>query len=237
MKTLFLAVSAAALLAAATPGIGAPKAFEGKVAYEVNTGRGIIHMTYYAKGDRVRTEVTMGEGQSAVMLLDYGKHEQIMLLPAQKMYMVRPLPTPSAAADTAEAAPEAKPDAALQHTGQYETILGRKCEKIVIKSGDRVTEVWGAEDMGALLNANFAGSMGHGAAAARSSWEAQLQDHGFFPLRVVAQDTAGHDLTRMEVTAIDLSPPPDSLFIPPSDYKRFAMPAMPGMGGANPFKR
>lgn len=235
MKTSFLAAIAAVLLAAVTPGIGAPKAFEGKVTYQVNTGRGIIHMTYYAKGDRVRTEVTMGEGQSAVMLLDYGKHEQTMLIPAQKMYMVRSLPTPSAPAEPEETAPAAKFEANLRHTGEYKTILGRKCEKIVVKSGDRVTEVWGAEDMGVIRNATIAGPMGRGGSAARSAWETQLQDHGFFPLRVIARDASGHEVTRMDVTAIDLSPPPDSLFVPPPDYKKFAMPAMPGMGGASPF--
>jgi hypothetical protein len=222
------------LLAAAAPGFGAPKAFEGKVRFALTADRGTTLMTYFMKGGLTRMEIEAGKGRTAVMLLDLAKHEMTMLIPEQKMFMVHPLPDPAAPAAAGQG-PAVQPD--VQRTGEYETILGHKCEKIVVKSHDATAEIWGAEGMGVFMNPGMGGPMGRGRAAPRSAWETELAGRGFFPLRVVVHDDSGKQTMKMEATEIDPSTPDDSLFVPPADYQKFEMPAMPGMGGMNPFKR
>jgi hypothetical protein len=222
------------LLATAALGLGAPKAFEGKVRFALTADRGTTFMSYFMKGGLTRVEIEAEKGQTAVMLLDFARHEMTMLMPQEKMYMVHPLPTaptPAAGAQGPEALPE------VQRTGQYETILGYKCEKIIVKSHDSVAEIWGAEGMGVFMNPGMGGPMGRGGAAPRSAWESELAGRGFFPLRVVVHNASGKQTLKMEATEIDPSTPADSLFVPPADYRKFEIPAMPGMGGLNPFKR
>jgi hypothetical protein len=138
MKTPRMLGYSIVLLASAALGFGAPKAFEGKIRYAITTDRGPTFMSYVMKGGLIRMEIEAEKGQTAVMLLDVAKHETTMLVPQQKMYMVQPLPDPAKAEPGApgEAVP---PD--VQRTGQYETILGYKCEKIIVKSRDNVAEI------------------------------------------------------------------------------------------------
>ena len=222
------------LLASAALGAGAPKSFEGKVRFAMTTDRATMFMSYVMKGGLIRMETEVEKGQTAVMLLDVAKHEMTVLVPQQKMYMVQPLPDP-AKTEPGAAGAAAQPD--VQLTGEYETILGYKCQKIIVKSGGNVTEIWGAEDMGVFMNPGMGGPMGRGRPAPRNAWEAELASRGFFPLRVVVHAASGAQTLKMEATEIDTSTPADSLFVPPPDYQKFEMPSIPGMGGMNPFKR
>jgi len=222
-----------AALALAAAGRAEPQAFEGTVKFTMTTPRATVPMTYVMKGGLVRTEIE-ANGQLAVMLFDFARHEMTILIPPQKMYMVQPLPDPAAVASQAQAQGN-PPD--VQLTGQYETILGYKCQKIIVKTGENVAEIWGAEGLGMFMNPGLGGPMGRGRGAPRSGWEAEMAKRGFFPLRVVTRDAGGQESFRMEATAIDTTKPADDLFAPPPDYQKFEMPAIPGMGGMNPFKR
>ncbi len=228
-------ILAASLLAvAASVSRGAPSDFQGKLDIQITRDRVPMHLTYYVKGNCARTEMASDNGRTMVMLVDFGKHELTFLMPEQRMYLVRPLPTPSAGSETA--ADEGNPPE-VKRTGEYQTILGHKCEKILVTSQNETTEVWAAEGMGSFMSPGMPGMMGRRATHPRSAWEAELFQRGFFPLRVVTRDANGKETQRMEVTAIDTSPLSDTLFAPPSDYKKFEMPALPGMGGMNPFNR
>jgi len=232
MKPLRFLSCLVAALAFAAAGRAEPQAFEGTVKFTMTTHQTTVPMTYVMKNGLVRAEIEAPNGQTAAMLMDFAKHEMLILMPQQKMYVVQPLPDPAAIASQAQAQGN-PPD--VQLTGQYETILGHKCQKIVMKTGDTVAEMWGAEGMGTFMNPGMGGPMGRG--APRSTWEAELAKRGFFPLRVVTRDAGGEERLRMEATAIDTTEPADALFVPPPDYKKFEMPAMPGMGGVNPFSR
>ena len=231
MKILPLLGCSIVFLAATALGADAPKAFEGKVRFAMTTDHGAMSMSYVMKGGLIRMETEAGKGQTVVMLLDFAKRETTILMAQQKKYMVQPLPDP-AKTDPGTAV---QPD--VQRTGEYETILGYKCEKIIVKSGDTVAEIWGAEGMGVFMNPGMGGPMGRGRPAPRNAWEAELASRGFFPFRVVTHDASGKQTFKMEATEIDPSSPADSLFVPPPDYEKFEMPQMPGLGGLNPFKR
>ncbi len=222
----------AILLAAAALGFGAPKAFEGKITFLMTTDNGTLPFTYYMKGGLVRTEMNSEKGQMGVMLMNPAKREMTILMPQQKMYMVHQMKDQANPAAGSQGSDQT-PGVEFQRTGQYETILGYRCEKVIVKSKEGSAEIWGTEGLGTFMNPNGANPMGR-RGAPRSAWEAELANRGFFPLRVVGHDNKGKQSFKMEATEIDKSTPDDSLFVPPPDYRKFEMPSL---GGLNPFSR
>jgi hypothetical protein len=70
-----------------------------------------------------------------------------------------------------------------------------------------------------------------GRSAPKSAWEAALAEHGYFPLRVVNRDKNGKEIKRLEAVSVEPQSLSASIFAPPSDYRKFEMPSIPGLGG------
>jgi hypothetical protein len=219
-----------------TGSLGA-KDFEGMIRMKMTSehtpardaaGDGTMFMDYYLKGGLIRIDMNTGKGQVFSSIMDSRKREMTILMPAQKMYMVRQLPEATQSGGTAEPVS----DVQFVRTGKTETILGYKCEEIIVKSRNGDADIWGAEGLG-----TFQGMVGHGpmgGGAPKNAWEAALAEHGFFPLRMVSHDKSGKEQMRMEAVSIDPQPPADSLFVPPADFHSFQMPDFDGM---NPMGR
>lgn len=219
-----------------TGSLGA-KDFEGHIRMKMTpehmsarnaAGDGSMFMDYYLKGGLIRIDMNTGNGQVFSSIMDSAKREMTMLMPAQKMYMVRQLPEAPQPGGTGGPAS----DVQFVRTGKTETILGYKCEEIIVKSKNGDADIWGAEGLG-----TFQGMVGHGpmgGGAPKNAWEAALAKHGFFPLRMVSHDKSGNEQMRMEAVSIDPQPPADSLFVPPADFRKIEI---PGFGGMNPMGR
>jgi hypothetical protein len=154
-----------------------------------------------------------------------------ILVPGQKMYLVRPMP----AAPTPLQHPEKGMDRPIVSSGETETILGYKCTKYTAPSADGSTvEMWVTTELGNF--AGFGGGMGPGASRSGPSqeWAKLVQGQGFFPIRVVVHDSAGNEKTRMEVTAVDKTALADSTFLPPDGYQELNMGQMTGNGFGRP---
>jgi hypothetical protein len=213
--------------------------FEGKVAFKISPAKGQpMEMVYNIKGDKQRLEIPGQATGMGGMIFDTTKKELTILVDAQHMYMVQPMPQPGAAAsgDKTGEAPT------LEKTGEKETILGYVAEKFVSTSQGAKTELWLAEGLGTFMSPNGGGPMGgrgrggRGAAPAGQAWERALAGKDLFPLRVVSHDKDGGEF-RMEATSIEKKSLPDSLFAPPADYQKFDMAnMMKGMmpGGGRP---
>jgi hypothetical protein len=206
------------------------KGFEGKVRQQMTTPentRGSVFINYLIKENFLRMEMEVDPtkpNKIMATIVDVTKRQIYILMPDQKMYMVKAMPEPSKTEPAGTPAQQAE----LIRTGETDTILGYKCEKLIAKNKDGITEIWGAEGIGYFMGAS-ANPMGR--AAPRNSWEAGLSKNGFFPLRVVSKDTSGKERMRMETVAIEPKSFPDSTFVPPEDYKKFEMPSIPGLGG------
>jgi len=233
MKTLRTLTLLASMLAL-TAGLFA-QTFEGKIHFKM-TGQekpsrragsdSPMLMTYFLKGGLMRVDMEMSEGKvMGGSIIDPVKHQVTILMPEQKMYMVRKMSEQQQSAGAT--APGS--DAEFVRTGQTEVILGYKCEKIIIRSKNGETEIWGAEGFGTFQSMGSGGPMGR--SSPKSAWETSLAQHGFFPLRMVNRDKSGKELTRMEATSVDKQSLPDSVFAPPADYQPFQMPSIPGFGG------
>jgi hypothetical protein len=191
-----------------------------------SNGDSSIIMSYYMKAGLIRVDMDLNNGKTAGSIIDPVKHEMMMLMPEQKMYMVMKMPEPQKNAGTA--APSK--DVEFVRTGETDTILGYKCEKIIVKSKDGEAEIWAAEGLGMFQSMGGRGPMGR--PAPKSAWEASLAEHGFFPLRMISHDKSGKEQMRLEAITIDPKSPDDSFFVPPADYQKLEM---PNFGGMNPF--
>ncbi len=208
--------------------------FEGKIRFKMtspdkparsSSGDGSTYMSYCLKGGLMRVDMESGNGQVFSSIIDPVKREVTILMPPQKRYMTRTMPEPKPAAGTATP----PKDVEFVRTGETETILGYKCEKVLVRSKEGEAEIWGAEGLGIFYGMGNRNPMGR--TAPRSAWETALAEHGFFPLRMVSRDKSGQEQMRMEAVSIDPQPLPDSAFVPPADYRKFEMPAIPGLGG------
>ena len=230
--TLILLFSTLAL----TAGLSA-QTFEGKIRLKTtgmakssrhSGGDAPMFMTYSIKGGLMRVDMETGEGKMmGCSIIDPVKREMTMLMPDQKMYMTMKLPEPKPS--TASGAPQSDVD--FVRTGETEMIVGYKCEKIIVKSKNGDTEVWGAEGLGTFKSIGAGGPMGR--PAPKSAWEAALAEHGFFPLRMVSRDKYGNVQMSMEAVSVDKQSLPDSAFTAPADFQKFEMPAIPGFGGGS----
>ncbi|MEX2044807.1 MAG: DUF4412 domain-containing protein [Opitutus sp.] len=214
---------APAVLSAAVP-------FEGRVSFRMTSGGKTQDIRYAIKGERIRIEMP-GQAGMGGMIMDTSKKEMIMLMDEQRMYMAMAMPdtAPGTGRETGEAP-------TLEKTGETEQILGHTAEKFISTHQGTKTEMWLAEGLGtyaAFSDQNPGGGRKSGVQIPQG-WMKAIAGKPLFPLRVVGRDKAGRESFRMETTALDRQPLPDSLFTPPADYQRMDMGGMmrgmmPGM--------
>jgi Domain of unknown function (DUF4412) len=216
----------------------AATSFEGKVTFTVTSEKGkSMDMNYSIKDQKVRMDMN-AEGHSMVMITDLEKFEMLMLMQEQRMYMVMPLKKPIEEAIAAHGG-SGELNTDIQRTGKTDTILGHKCEQILVTDKDRgtVTELWVANDLGTFTGLGSGGGSPFGGRkqAAAAKWEEVMKGQkGAFPLRVVSRNAKDVAVFKMEVTKIEPGSLPESMFTPPADFKRFQM---PDFGALNPFKK
>ena len=212
-------------------------AFQGKVSLAITDAKGKSQpLNYSIKDQKLRMDME-SEGHTVATIMDMAKLEMLMLMAEQKMYMVMPIKKP---VEQAMAKQGGESTAEIEVTGKTDTILGYKCNQIVVKDKDKgtTTEMWVAEGLGMFMGLGSQGGGGgpfggHKTATA-SKWEEALKGKGGFPLRVISTDAKGKEAFRMEATKIEPGTLPDSVFLPPPGYQKFQM---PDFGGMNPFKR
>ncbi|WP_438479449.1 DUF4412 domain-containing protein [Oleiharenicola lentus] len=210
----------------------AASAFEGKVDLAISTGaKGAPQaLSYSIKGDKLRLEMA-AEGHAMASIVDTTKQEILVLIPDQKMYMVMPL---KQGVETAAKAGGVNTDVQVEATGKTDTILGYKCEQVLVKDKNQVTEVWLAEGLGTFAGLGSGGNpFGGKKPAATAKWEEALKGKSGFPLRVITRDLKSNETFKMEATKITPGALSAALFQPPAGFQKFQM---PDLGGFNPFK-
>ncbi|MDO8543446.1 MAG: DUF4412 domain-containing protein [Opitutaceae bacterium] len=222
MKKLLVCLVAAAV----GPAAFAATPFEGKVTFKMTAPRGAPQeMRYAIKGDKVRIEMP-GQQEMGGMIMDTSKREMLVLMDAQRMYMVMPM-----GEVTNAVAEKSGPEATLEKTGETEKILGYTAEKYISTYQGSKTELWLAEGLGSFTGMAKNPMGGGRGGSAPKAWERSLAGKPLFPLRVVDRDKSGKESFRMEATSIDKQALPDGMFTPPADYQKMDMGGMmmPGM--------
>ena len=180
----------------------------------------------------MRMDMTASKGAGS-MIMDLKNQQMIVLMPAQRMYMIQPIPQPGAAPQAGgypqPGAASRGPAPTLEDTGVKETILGYVCTKYTATGAQGTAQIWVTDQLGAFNGLFHGGGPGQRPQAPQA-WESALKGKGFFPMRVVSNDNGKQ--FRMEVTSVEKTSLPDSLFTPPEGWRKFDLGAM--MGGAMP---
>ena len=205
-------LAAAMLLSVLSAAAQQQYSFQGAVDYQLQNN---ATMTYSSGQGMVRLDIG-GQRGSMMTILDPAKNTMTVVMAAQKMYMVRPMP------DVKDMPASDDADAQINNTGKTDVIAGVKCEIWSGKSSHGNFEICAARDMGAFF-------VGMGGRSEPPAWAKQLKGN-FFPLRVI--DAKGE--TVLLATKIEKKKFDASYFAVPADYKKMDMPPMPGMGGAPP---
>ncbi len=216
------------------PGALAAETFEGTVTMSMTSSSKDApqSMNFSIKEGYMRMD--MGTSRGAVSsIMDFKNQQMIMLIPQQRMYMVQPIPQPGAQGQNpGGGAPPASgsPHGTLQETGVKETILGYECTKYVATGPEGSSEIWVTDQLGAFAGLFHGGGPGRRPQGPQG-WESAISGKNFFPMRVVTTAN-GKGTFKLEVTAVEKTSLPDSLFAPPAGWTKFDMGAM--MGGAMP---
>ena len=174
----------------------------------------------------MRMDMNASKGMGAV-IMDFKNQQMIILMPQQRMYMTRPMAQPGAA-QRPDSAPT-PPHADIQDTGVKETILGYVCTKYVMTNANGTAEMWLTDQLGAFGGLFHGGGPGQ-RPQAPEAWESALKGKNFFPMRVVS-NSKGKEF-RLEVTSVEKTRLPDSVFAAPDGWRLLDIGSM--MGGAMP---
>jgi hypothetical protein len=231
--------SLAPICALALPCALTAETFEGKVSMTMTSATsnsGPQTVNYSIKEGFMRMDVTGAKGGGA-FITDFKDRQILILMPQQKMYMVQAMPDPNAAKPGAPgAAPSGSPSASntsFRDTGETETILGYPCKKYEVTSPKGTADIWATDQLGMFGGLSMGGGPGRRPQAPQA-WESALKGSGFFPMRVVSSE-GGQQKFKLEVTSVEKTSLPDSLFAAPDGWRKFDLGGM--MGGMFPGAR
>jgi hypothetical protein len=235
LRRLFLTAFAAALPAA----LSAADTFEGRIHIEMTDAKKQTQAIDYAiKDGKIRFDTPADKnGHSSGaggIIIDFPQNEMIILMDhdGQKNFMRRPMAQPGAAPASHPAA-GGMASAPPVVTGRTGTIAGYPATEYTAtgEKGETV-ELWLAQGLGNFMFPAGGNPMARGGSApAAPGWEKIARDGGFFPLRAVVRDKSGAEKSRFEVTKIERTSLPESLFST-DGYSEFKI---PGFGSMNPF--
>ncbi|MDB6127250.1 MAG: hypothetical protein JWM35_1146 [Verrucomicrobia bacterium] len=217
----------------------AADSFEGRIHMEISSGKKkeAVGIDYAIKEGKMRMDMPQesnrrGAGSGGI-IIDYTTMEMYILMEhdGQKNYMRRSMA--EAVAKASERTQDQRHTSVPVATGRTEVIAGYTAAEYTFTSDKgEVTEMWLAKGLGRFMGmSGQQNPMGRGAAPS-PEWEKFARDGNLFPLRVVGHNTKGGETTRMEVTKIEKTSLPDSLFST-DGYTEFKI---PDFGGLNPFK-
>jgi len=226
-----------------TIAVSAADTFEGRVHMDVTSGKKKekMGMDYSMKDGKLRMDMKAAEdhgrggGGMGGIIFDMEAREMIILMDMneKKMFMRRPIPQPTAEENGKVSAGGHKLSPPVA-TGRTEMIAGYKATEYRMTSEKgEVTEVWLAKGLGPFMNFSGGNPMMGGRGAPPAGWETFARDGNSFPMRVVTHAKDGAETMKMEVTKVEKTSLPNSLFST-DGYEEFQM---PNMGGFNPFKK
>lgn len=229
LRLSFVLAAAAPVLPATLP---AQAPFEGVVNLRMATAEGISsEPTVHVKGTRSRMDLNMA-GQQAYMVMDAEKGTAMVVMPAQRIYMVIDLK-----AAASQMAPGAHgrpmPDFKIEPTGRKETVAGIECEHYSISSGESVTDACVAKGMGSFMGVGGVPGRGRGPEIPPELRElaVRFKDGGF--LLKSESKIGGQTRMTMQVTKVEKKSVDAAMFEPPAGFQDMSG-MMQGVPGRRP---
>ena len=220
MKALKVPLVALAVLFFFSPKNFSQTTFEGKVVIETTNNGETNTLNYYSKGEMARFDVNSAKGKADI-IFDKKNKKMLMVMPSMKMYMEFPMNMDFEGNNESDAT-DKKSNPDFVKTGETKTINGYKCEKWVIKEGDKTSDAWMTKDLGGFIF--FQSPMGH---HQKQKWQEDIENSGYFPMLVVEKDSDGNETGKFEVKSVEKKSLDNSFFTVPEGYNQMKMP----MGG------
>ncbi len=175
--------------------------FTSSVSYSIETAKkpGESQTINYDFGDQV---IKMAANPDMPSIIDSKNGVMIMLNNKEKTAMVMSTKAMEAAMKQQQMSQGEKPAAKITKTGRIKTILGYKCEEILIESEGKKTEVWITKDAGIDVSNTFANM--NKTSASQIPNEAFTE--GGMLMEMNAYDAAGKVEMHMLVTALSKAP-------------------------------
>ena len=152
--TLRIVLAIAAVLGVGESVPASAQTFEGIVTMKVHGGdsaREPREMQYALRQGVARVEMPGRGDARGVMIIDRSAKTTTMLMPAQKKYMVVPIPQGVGEHRTGD-----HPRAEIVRTGRKETIAGYECEHWLVKGGEHEIDACVASGLGTLKSTGMA---------------------------------------------------------------------------------
>jgi hypothetical protein len=176
-------------------------------------------------GGNLRMEM-LGNGPGGGVIVKPAEKTMFILVPSEKMYLVRPLTAGRPAEETGEL-PK------VERTGLKEKISGYDCEQVLMKDQKgTVTEMWFSPEAPKMTE-HLETFKALNAQNQRMGLQwilfmAKNPDLARFPVRVITRDSQNKEESRSTVLSFKTEAVPAALFNPPADYVRQEM---GGLGG------
>jgi hypothetical protein len=175
-------------------------------------------MTMWIKNDMVKIQTSgIGSQPGSILIYRNDRHVVWILNDVDRTYSEMHQDESKEQKQPAPATPgENKP--VIRKTGKTKKILGYLCEKIVVKTANDETEIWGTKALGHLAS-SISKVFGAASSDDEGAWSDELTKLGIFPL-VASTKVEGEVVESQTVTRIEARSLPDELFELPADYKR-----------------
>lgn len=192
--------------------------FEGKVIFAFKDNEGSKDMTYFAKDNQFRMELSEA-GHQGTVIYSPKKEKMLLLMPEQKMYMEFPFNMMKNQEGKMKKN-EDKTD--FKNTGETKKINGYKCEKWIFKDDNEVSVAWMTKELGGFV---FMDSPMEGNSQ-KPEWQQEIEAAGYFPMLVINKNNSGDEISRLVVKSIQKEKLDSSLFTVPEGFTKMDMPMM-----------
>ncbi len=205
--------------------------FEGvvnmKILQKSSKGEMDVTQEVFIKGDKMRSNMTTQKSPMGpiTMIIRRDKGVVWTIMDAMKMYMETSLQK------TEEMAKSMQRDTlkpTIAKSGKTQTILGHKCEEILVTTSDMKASLWGTTELSSL--AESMKRINSSSASAQSRWMQEVEKMKMLVLKIHEEHKSGMS-SDLEITAINKKAVDDSQFEIPAGYTKQEMPTgMPPMG-------
>jgi Domain of unknown function (DUF4412) len=226
MKSVFSFLLFSALIFCFSASNFYSQSFEGKITMKITSEDQDNPQTiqYYCKDNKIRFEGMEGKEEGGAFIIDTKTNNATIIMPAQKMYMSYSFKNLlGASSDTLKNKLKQEIDKGnIKMTGETKNINGYNCEKWTFKGDDGTNgEAWMTKGVKNFFFFNNPMRRGD-----EPEWQKKLTGEGYFPMMVITKNEDGKVKSTMEVTSIEKKSLDESLFTPPSDYRKMEMPNM-----------
>jgi hypothetical protein len=205
--------------------------FEGELALRVTTRQyGLPNemlVNLFIKGEDVAFHVQSARQPQKGMIIYHAEDHLLWIInDEEKTYLELEADSESAAlvGNRMDLAGHQGP-ATVRKTGKTKTILGYKCEEVMVEEDSSIIDLWGNAELASIYGGfmkAFARMQGPGGGAAQGGWQEEMLKLGLFPLQST-RSRHGEVIESQDVTKIDPRALDSAMFRPPSGYARQAI--------------